>query len=117
MAAFLAGADGVVDQAPKSIRSAARAFNLSTTPPLAIKNILARLPLLSRRGNVLGDTVSLRVLGQVAGTGADGVVNRRRLSVIDHPGASRHSSCVRRGAPACASVRWMAANPRAEYRF
>src|SRR5262245_19568057 len=53
MAPFLRGADGVVDQAPKSIRSASRAFSLSTTPPLAIKNNRSRLPLLSRRENCL----------------------------------------------------------------
>src|SRR5262245_14853883 len=52
MALFLSGADGVVDQALKSIRSASRTFDLSTTPPLAIKNNRSRLPLLSRRGNL-----------------------------------------------------------------
>jgi len=48
-AAFLAGADGVVNQAPKQKERCA-SINLSTTPPLAIKNNRSQLPLLSRRG-------------------------------------------------------------------
>jgi len=48
-AAFLVGADGVVDQAPKQKERCA-SINLPTTPALAIKNNRSRLPLLSRRG-------------------------------------------------------------------
>jgi hypothetical protein len=45
-------------------------IDLSTTPPLAIKDNRSRLPLLSRRGNLLADTLSLELLGQALKPGA-----------------------------------------------
>src|SRR5262249_15077250 len=49
MAPFLSGADGVVDQIPKSNKERCAGINLSTTP---LASYLGSLPLLSRRGNL-----------------------------------------------------------------
>jgi hypothetical protein len=59
-AAFLIGADGVVDQARKQKERCA-SINLSTTPPLAMKNNRSRLPLLSRTGKSGGRHILLSI--------------------------------------------------------
>src|SRR5262245_34801451 len=63
MVAFLAGADGVVDQAPKSIRSAARALTYLTPRRSRSKTIARVFP--SCPGGEIGSAIRLSIIAVV----------------------------------------------------